>query len=118
MVMVGRQETKHDGEISRTVHKDLWKMKLKNYILHQTTATATKLQTERSQPLWIQGQNSDRKLPLIQETQEAQNKWQKVCARKLERKLINKQTNPHPPRSTHKKEIQWERTTNNSPKKH
>lgn len=51
MVMVGRQETKHDGEISRTVHKDLWKMKLKNYILHQTTATATKLQTERSQPL-------------------------------------------------------------------
>lgn len=96
MVMVGRQETEHDGEISRTVHKDLWKMKLKNYILHQTTATATKLQTERSQPLWIQGQNSDRKLPLIQETRGTKQMTEGMC--KEIRKEIDKQANkPSPP---------------------
>lgn len=52
----------------RTHGKGNWRITSYTKLL----SLATKLQTEKSQPLWIQGQNSNRKLPFIQDTQEAQ----------------------------------------------
>lgn len=69
---VRRQQAEYNVEVSRTVHKELWRRKWNNYLLHQTTATTTKLQTERPQSLWVQGQNTDRKILLIQEIEEVQ----------------------------------------------
>lgn len=69
---VRRQQAEYNVEVSRTVHKELWRRKWNNFLLYQTTATTTKLQTERPQSLWVQGQNTDRKILLIQEIEEVQ----------------------------------------------
>lgn len=80
----------HNGNVSWAVHKELWRGEWNNDTLLQTAATTTKLQTQRPQSLWLQGQNTDREQWLVRKYKRHRKISQRICPTKRGRKLGKK----------------------------